>query len=67
MKIDDLVLIVEEMQPREKWRTCRVVETIGTDPQHVRRLKLIDAAGMRFDRHIEGVEAVETSGIRQKM
>ena len=59
--VDDIVLIVEDLQPREKWRTCRVSRIIGTDPRHVRRLELTDAAGTTFDRHVEGVVKLEIS------
>ena len=36
---------MNDMAIRENWRMCRIVETIGTDPEHVRRVKVVDSAG----------------------
>ena len=49
------------MAKRENWRMCRITEVIGTDPEHVRRVKLVDSAGTTFDRHVEAIVPLEFS------
>ena len=61
VKVDDIVLLVDEMAKRENWRMCRITEVIGTDPEHVRRVKLVDSAGTTFDRHVEAIVPLEFS------
>ena len=59
LKVGDMVIIVEDITPREHWRVARVVEITNTDATHARRLKLRDAHGVHFDRHTNGVIRIE--------
>ena len=52
---------MNDMAIRENWRMCRIVETIGTDPEHVRRVKVVDSAGTTFDRHVEAIVPLKFS------
>ena len=61
LKIDDVVMLVDKMAHREDWRMCRIIEIIGTDPEHVRRVKVVDSAGTEFDRHVESLVPLEFS------
>ncbi|KAK3750147.1 hypothetical protein QZH41_004550 [Actinostola sp. cb2023] len=52
MKIDDIVIIKEESQPRNRWQLARIADTYPGDDGLVRKVKLavppkIDADGKR--------------------
>ena len=57
--IGQIVLLTEPDIPRESWRMARVIEIINTDQLHVRRIKVRDASGTVFDRHVTGVVPLE--------
>ena len=57
--MNQIVLIKEENAPRETWKLARIVAIINSDPLHVRRVKLKDASGTMFDRHVTGIVPLE--------
>ena len=58
-EVNQIVLIKEENAPRETWKLARIVAIINSDPLHVRRVKLKDASGTMFDRHVTGIVPLE--------
>ena len=58
-KVDQIVLMKDDNAPRERWRLARVVEIMNSDPTHVRRVRLKDASGTMFDRHVTGIVPLE--------
>ena len=58
-KIGDVVLIIEPIQAREKWRLARITEITNSDGNHPRRFTLRDSAGNSFDRAMNGVVHIE--------
>ena len=51
LAVGDMVLLKEEVTPREKWRTCIILEVTNKDPNHPRTFRLRDSSGTIFERH----------------
>ena len=60
-EVGDVVIIVEDITPRESWRVARITEIVNSDVTRTRRFKLRDASGNVFDRHATGVVKIELS------
>ena len=54
-----LVIIVDELTPRDKWKVARVGEVLSKDKNHVRRVKLVTAEGKAFERHLNKIVPLE--------
>lgn len=61
IKVGDVVLIVDDGEPREYWRCATVMDILNDDKQHPRRFSLRDARGTVYDRHVTGVVKLELS------
>ena len=61
-EVGTLVLIADQLLPREHWRMGRVVDVINGDEQHPRRFLVRDANGRTFDRHTTGLVSLELEG-----
>ena len=61
IKIDDVVLIVDDQNSREYWKTAVVTDIINDDQLHPRRFSLKDNRGTIYDRHVSGVVKLELS------
>ena len=59
MKIGDVVLISEEITPRERWRLARIVEVMSEDISVPRTFKLRDSVGNNFIRHRKSLIKLE--------
>ena len=57
--IGDIVLIVDQILPRERWRICRIEEIKNSADGRQRRYILVDNFKNRFDRHREGIVKIE--------
>ena len=55
----DLVLISEEITPRERWRVARVVKQTNNDPNHPRTFLLKDGYGNELTRHVTSLVPLE--------
>ena len=58
-KIDRIVPIMDNCIPREKWQWGVVVEHLGDDPNHIRRVKLRLANGTFLERHVSKIVPLE--------
>ena len=58
-RLNQICLMVDENQPREKWRWGIVVEHLGDDPNHIRRVKLRLANGTFLERHVSKIVPLE--------
>ena len=54
-----LVILVDEATPRDKWRIGRVDEILSKDRNHVRRVKITTAEGKQFERHVTKIVPLE--------
>ena len=61
-EVGTLVLIADQLLPREHWRMGRVVDVINGDEQHPRRFLVRDSKGRTFDRHTTGLVCLELEG-----
>ena len=57
--VGQLVLIVDEQEPRRDWRIARVEKILSPDPQHVRRVQVITADRKIFERHVNKLVVLE--------
>ena len=60
LKVGELVLIVETT-PCHEWPLARIVETFPDAGGLVRKLRLINARGRKFERHVTGVVSLEVT------
>ena len=60
LKVGELVLVVETT-PRHEWPLARIVETFPDAGGLVRKLRLINARGREFERHVTGVVSLEVT------
>ena len=58
-KVGQIVILIEDTLPRDKWRLARIVSIINSDNIHTRRIELIDAKGTKFHRHVTGIVPLE--------
>ena len=63
LKIGDVVLISEEIVPRERWRLARIVEVMSKDTSVPRTFKLRDSVGNNFIRHRKSLIKLELDSI----
>ena len=56
--VGDVVLIVENITPRERWRLATIKEVLS-DGNHKRQYKLVDAYKNEFIRHHNGIVKLE--------
>ena len=61
LAIGDVVLVKEDITPRERWKLGRIIEVLGSDDGHPKRFRLRDAAENTFDRHITSLIRLELS------
>ena len=58
LKVGELVLVVETT-PRHEWPLARIIETFPDAGGLVQKLRLINARGREFERHVTGVVSLE--------
>ena len=58
-EIGDIVLLVDQILPRERWKLCRIAEILPSNDNRQRRYILKDSFKNRFDRHREGIVRIE--------
>ena len=64
-----LVVITDDLSPRDSWKIARVDEILSEDKDHVRRVKITTAGGKTFERHISHLIPLELEAeeIERKM
>ena len=58
-KLNQICLMVDDNLPREKWRWGIIVELLGTDKNHIRRVRLKMPNGTYFERHVTAIVPLE--------
>ena len=58
-KIGDIVLLTDDIQPREKWRITRIAEIKDSEDERQRRYILEDTFKNKFDRHRDSIVHLE--------
>ena len=59
--VGDVVLVVDEIQPREKWFLALVVEAIASEDGRFRRYKVKTSSGQVMERDIRKLVVLERS------
>ena len=57
--VGQLVVMVDDLTPRDSWRIARIDEILSDDKNHARRLKITTAGGKTFERHVAHVIPLE--------
>ena len=57
--VGQLVLLMDEQEPRKDWRIARVDEILSADKNHVRRVRVTTADRKSFERHVTKLVALE--------
>ena len=58
--VGDIVLVINELAPREKWPMARVIQTFPDSHGHVRRVRLQNQHDRQFDREITKLVLLES-------
>ena len=66
LKIDDVVLIHEEITPRERWRLARIVDIVSENKSVPRTFRLKDSYGNYFMRHRNSLIKLEMDVITEQ-
>ena len=66
LKVDDVVLISEEITPRERWRLARIVEIVSENKSVPRTFKLKDSYRNHFMRHRTSLIKLEMDVITEQ-
>ena len=51
-RVGQVVILADELQPREMWRLAVVTELLSDDVNHIRRVKVRLASGNILERHV---------------
>ena len=51
-RVGQVVILADELQPREMWRLAVVTELLSDDVNHIRRVKVRLASGNVLERHV---------------
>ena len=64
--VGQLVLLVDDQEPRKDWRIARVDAILSADKNHVRRVRVTTADKKTFERHVTKLVALEMDQENEK-
>lgn len=59
LKKNALVMVLDEILPRDRWRVARVVDPLVSEDGVIRRYSLVDAFKNKIERHRESLVELE--------
>ena len=66
LHVGQLVLITDELTPRNEWRLARVIKILSTDKNHVRRVLVTTADRKTYERHVTSLVPLELEEEEEK-